>query len=185
MKKENRLIFLSCVVAFVLLWGVTACHTVTPSRMKNTTTSKPMIKPTLQPYNLSMDRITATKRHGRVEVDFPFSGPDPPFPMLRVLVTVLQRNKTSNVFVLNSSIAALSAQSHSQWTYNRKQRTLVIQSTTSMAGMEKTEEPKTICRKISENLLLNLVTKKPEATLLDLGGACTIIEPTKKQPKNS
>lgn len=191
MKKEYRIIALSCLAAFMLLWGVSAWQTIASRRVKKAKpmARKPVVKPTFRPYDTNS--ISIERKKTAVEISTPPNGGDPSWTELRTLATILEllrqektQYKTPDVFVLNSS-ASPDPQSKSQWIYNRKQKIIVIKSTTSQAGTGVTERRKTICRKISENLLLSLVIKKPEATLWDLGGACVVVAPNKRPRKNS
>jgi hypothetical protein len=185
MKREFCIIVLSCLVAFVLLWGVSVWQNAMQNRKKTPSAKKLAVKKpkvtTFQPYNVMS--TTVVKTNNEVQINLPGNGGDPPWPELRILATVLQQDKHAISFVLTNPLVVLSSSSIRKMVYDRKKQTLALTVYGTMAGVGVTENNTTICRKISDKLLLNLVTKKPEATLWDLGGACAVVAPTKKQPR--
>lgn len=169
MKKEHRLIILSCVMSFVLLWGVSVWQTVASHRMKKakSTATKLVVKPTFQPYD--MTGISVIKKKKGVKINIPPNGGDPPWPELRILATVLQQDKVSSLFSLTNTLVALSSSSTRELTYNRKKQALTLTVHGTMAGVGATENSTTICKKITDALLFKLLTKKPGASLWNLG----------------
>jgi hypothetical protein len=192
MKKEYRLVILSCLVVFVLLRGVAIWQSNSQLRLKNNAVVTPIKfaavqpKPTFQPFDLKRYPITSTSKKGRVKITV--SNTPGIVPYTLILAAAVQKDKKAKFFELSAkSKQTVTTQTDTEkvltdyiqtftLTYDRKKQTLIQKSFRVMADSPKTaaniqkykaENDELVFYQITDNAL----TKKAATAPTDLNMA--------------